>query len=202
MDEILVCLTRSRGSVQPPPGAVASRAAEDTSIARAFRTEGGLGVRFGSGCYGDRCPPSEREMSRSAPCRILPHALARFRVHHPHASLAKVRRAVEAGERIETETALYLVGRPGRVGATQDVYLLAPSRRGLFPVDAGTVVTYLRFQQVQEAFALEHWPPAPEATAAEVGPGIHPILEVPLASIRVVKGLREAFGSQEAARTA
>ncbi len=38
-------------------------------------------------------------------------------------------------------------------------YILAPSRRGLFVIADETVITYLRFERSQEAFARRHWPP-------------------------------------------
>jgi len=89
---------------------------------------------------------------------VTVHARDAFRIHHEGVDFDTVLEALDASIEIDTGVALNLVGRPGKVGKTRDRYRLAPDRRGLFVDDNGTVVTYLRFQQTQEDFALKHWP--------------------------------------------
>jgi hypothetical protein len=72
------------------------------------------------------------------------------------------------GTRIESATAMNLVGRPWEAD-NPSLYVLTPDRRGILVgvYDPGSdqhpervvVVTYLRFQDQQRRFALEHWPP-------------------------------------------
>lgn len=98
--------------------------------------------------------------------QVTPHALDRFRVHHPDATPSDLLLALHYGEPVEPSLALTLVGRPGR--PTTSSYVLAPDRRGLFAIQDGRVVTYLRFQRNQREFCIAHWPLRSAVTSSAV----------------------------------
>lgn len=107
------------------------------------------------------------------------HAEERLRLHHSGASWRMVVALWCSGVVLESRTAMSLVGRPWCPDdQPPSVYVLTPDRRGILVgvYDPGdeqhtpriVVVTYLRFQAQQRAFALEHWPVArTEAQAGE-----------------------------------
>ena len=90
---------------------------------------------------------------------ITRHAVERYRQHYPGASPGDILLDFNQGEDISPDVALTLVGRdPGK---TTSEYRLSHERRGMFVVEGGALVTYLRFGQMQQNFVEKHWPQTP-----------------------------------------
>lgn len=106
---------------------------------------------------------------------VEPHALDRYRVHHPAAEEDDLLNAWEAAEDVDSETALPMIGR--RTQEIRAFYRIAPDFQGFFVLvraEPGAerpylFRTYLRFQQSQQDFARRFWgAPAPSLPHEEV----------------------------------
>lgn len=85
---------------------------------------------------------------------ITGHALDRYRIHHPEASVDDIREALRTAVDVPEEVARPMVGRPTLSKYDRSTYRLPADHRGLFVfTDTGTMVTYLRFQPSQKTFA-------------------------------------------------
>jgi hypothetical protein len=102
-----------------------------------------------------------------------PHALKRYRQHHPGATRGDMQLAVGTGIPVEPDTAHALCGRPAEQRLDTGSFVLAPDRRGLFVLvpfgpRGRLVITYLRFGPAQEDFAVRSWPARSEPTVAPI----------------------------------
>ena len=98
---------------------------------------------------------------------VSPHAMARYREHHPDATLSEIVDDIEASAPAPAEAVNPLVGRfRTREGGAATSYRISSDRRGVFALvparhgDGMFVVTYLRFGDEQRRFVEEHWPVA------------------------------------------
>lgn len=87
------------------------------------------------------------------------HAIDRYRIHHPDATREDVLDAFRSGIQIDAGVSASLVGRNWTSKGSR--YVLASDFRGLFVSTTSCaperIVTYLRFEAQQEAFARKHY---------------------------------------------
>ena len=80
---------------------------------------------------------------------ISRHALDRYRLHEPTATLTDLESALADGAPVARELALALLGRRPGACAPGDSFVVEPGGRGLFVVtDADAIPTYLRLSPV------------------------------------------------------
>lgn len=108
--------------------------------------------------------------SRAAPTRATPtyvtaHALDRFveaRDIARRGAFPKLLDAVRDSIELAAEIVVALTGRKlvieGRRPTHLSKYLLCPERVGLFVIESGSVVTFLRLGDQQRAWCLTHYP--------------------------------------------
>lgn len=94
---------------------------------------------------------------------VTDHAIQQFQRHDRDAGLLDVAHAIQNGIDVDEDTARPFRGLHGARKAQQkSYYVLVPSRRGMFVLGKENgkwvVITYLRFQQMQEDLAWELWP--------------------------------------------
>lgn len=142
--------------------------------------------------------------------RVTHHAWERYQIHHPSAGRGEVREAVRYGVEVDEGTARPLIGRGwSNPHSNKTYYRLAPDRRGIFaavdrPEGGVVIVTYLRFQKMQEEFAKKHWPmtvPRRKVARRPRKAAVHPVRH-PVTQISVSQGLQKKFGLRKAVREA
>lgn len=80
---------------------------------------------------------------------VTPHALERFRIHHPTAEVHDLQEHLRWGREVTPEFAQAMTGRARCDKSSR--YFLAPTNRGMFVIckSNNVVITYLRFQEQQ-----------------------------------------------------
>ena len=133
------------------------------------------------------------------------HAIDRYRVQHPYANNRLVVRAVENSIEIDTPVALKLAGRNPEK-STRSRYLLAPDRGGMFVLEkdgyTDTVITFLRFGQVERAFTLRHWPIPTTSSSKRQTSETLAIIEAPVSTVVISSKLTRVFGSSDKTKIA
>ncbi len=87
---------------------------------------------------------------------ITDHALDRFRVHHPSADWDELRTYLKYGDIVDRKVVQGLLERG--YSRYDDTYVVSPRRLGIFVVNEGSVVTYLRLSIQHQTVALRLWP--------------------------------------------
>ena len=109
----------------------------------------------------------------------VPHAYERYLEHHPHATYDQMFADMDAAEVLEHDLFNALTGRT-KTAHQNDEYRLAADKRGAFVLNAGRLITYIRFS---------------ERAAAILGPQkAHPASNKTLKKQAQAK-LRDIFGS-------